>query len=144
SPPALQHDGLPAALERLCVRRPTGAGDLSVRLRVKGDPAELSTSYEVALLRVAQAALANTAQHAQARHVEVTLRYLDTAVALDVVDDGVGFAAVDDTGTDYEGFGLRGMRSRAQELGGDFTVESAPGHGTAVVVSLPLEGGGST
>jgi signal transduction histidine kinase len=144
SPPALQHDGLPAALERLCARRPTGAGDLSVRLRVTGDPAELSTPYEVALLRVAQAALANTAQHARARHAEVTLSYLDTAVALDVVDDGVGFTPVDDTGTDYEGFGLRGMRSRARELGGDLTVESAPGDGTAVVVSLPLDGGGST
>ncbi len=52
---------------------------------------ELPTPYEVALLRTAQSALANTVRHAEARRAEITLSFMDTSVALDVVDDGRGF-----------------------------------------------------
>lgn len=69
----------------------------------------------------------------------MTLSYLDDEVTLDVFDDGVGFdprELADPTGTG--GFGLHGMRERIEALGGSLTVESAPGEGTAVAVSLPL------
>jgi glucose-6-phosphate-specific signal transduction histidine kinase len=59
----------------------------------------------------------------------------DDAVALDVVDDGCGF----DPTRRADGFGLDSMRARATELDGSFELESAPGEGTAVAVSLPLE-----
>ncbi|MEV0372199.1 sensor histidine kinase [Streptomyces sp. NPDC050636] len=141
SPPDLEAGSLPAALERLCATTARSSG-LAVHCQVSGAPTELPTPHEVALLRIAQSALANTVQHAAAGRVELTLSYMDTEVALDVVDDGAGFipsevpapgsAAV--TGT---GFGLAAMRARARALHGTLVVESAPGEGTAVAVTLP-------
>ncbi|WP_282695267.1 sensor histidine kinase [Streptomyces sp. CC208A] len=139
TPPDLESGSLAAALERLCE---PGAGP-RVRFSVSGTPVELPTPYEVALLRIAQSALGNTVRHAGAGRAEITLSFMEDAVALDVVDDGKGFdpEAVRPSG-DGGGFGLPAMRSRARSLGGTFTVESAPGQGTAVAVTLPLPGGG--
>ncbi|MEE1810356.1 sensor histidine kinase [Streptomyces sp. BE133] len=139
TPPDLENGSLTAALERLSSRT-TGPG-LTVQFAVSGTPVELPTPYEVALLRTAQSALANTVRHAGARRAEITLSFMDTSVSLDVVDDGRGFTpgcgpAVTDAGTG--GFGLPAMRSRARSLGGTLSVESAPGQGTAVALTLPL------
>ncbi|MFI0711470.1 sensor histidine kinase [Streptomyces inhibens] len=141
SPPDLEAGSLPAALERLCATT-ARTSSLAVHCQVSGAPTALPTPHEVALLRIAQSALANTVRHAAADRVELTLSYMDTEVALDVVDDGAGFvpaevpapgsAAV--TGT---GFGLAAMRARARALQGTLVVESAPGEGTAVAVTLP-------
>ncbi|MFJ9690133.1 sensor histidine kinase [Streptomyces bacillaris] len=140
TPPDLERGSLAAALERLCART-TGPG-LTVRFAVSGTPVELPTPYEVALLRTAQSALANTVRHAGAGRAEITLSFMDTSVALDVVDDGRGFdpaaVPVDERGDG--GFGLPAMRSRAATLGGTLSVESAPGQGTALAVTLPVAG----
>ncbi|MEU6006043.1 sensor histidine kinase [Streptomyces sp. NPDC047453] len=148
TPPGLERGSLAGALERL------GSGVAAppeVRFTVSGTPAELPTPYEVALLRIAQSALGNTLRHARAHRAEITLSFMDTAVALDVVDDGAGF----DPGAEHTaarpgraadgGFGLPAMRARAEALGGTFAVESAPGQGTAVAVTLPYpdSGGGA-
>ncbi|MGW1891450.1 sensor histidine kinase [Streptomyces sp. NPDC002004] len=148
APPDLEHGSLAAALERLCAALPGAAGAAGapkVQFSVSGTPVELPTPYEVALLRTAQSALGNTVRHARARRAEITLSFMDTAVALDVVDDGAGFdpGAVRAERGDG-GFGLPAMRSRARSLGGTFTVESAPGQGTAVAVTLPLPSGAAT
>ncbi|MFJ7205026.1 sensor histidine kinase [Streptomyces sp. NPDC098789] len=136
SPPDLEHGSLAAALERLCV----GAPGVRARFSLSGSPTELPTPYEVALLRIAQSALANVVRHAGAGRAEITLTFMDASVTLDIVDDGRGFdpAAGRSGGGDGGGFGLPAMRSRAETLGGTFTVESAPGQGTAVAVTLPL------
>ncbi|WP_228989017.1 sensor histidine kinase [Streptomyces sp. DH8] len=138
TPPDLEHGSLAAALERLCAR--TTGPELTVRFAVSGAPVELPTPYEVALLRTAQSALANTVRHAGAGRAEITLSFMGTSVALDVVDDGRGFdpsaAPVHERGDG--GFGLPAMRARAGSLGGALSVESAPGQGTAVAVTLPL------
>ncbi|MGW6966694.1 sensor histidine kinase [Streptomyces zaomyceticus] len=151
SPPDLEHGSLAAALERLCE---PGVGDYGpaagpygpgagprVRFSVSGTPVELPTPYEVALLRIAQSALANTVRHAAASRAEITLSFMDASVTLDVVDDGTGFEPGSVRPSSDGGFGLPAMRSRAESLGGTFTVESAPGQGTAVAVSLPLPAG---
>lgn len=139
TPPDLERGSLAGALERLC--RSAAVDAPRIHFSVSGPPAELPTPYEVALLRIAQSALGNTLRHARAGRAEITLSFMDTAVALDVVDDGVGFApdTVRPEGAREDGgFGLPAMRSRAESLGGTFTVESAPGQGTAVAVTLPL------
>ncbi|MFB7371870.1 sensor histidine kinase [Streptomyces sp. NPDC056222] len=142
SPPDLEHGSLAAALERLC--EPSPEVPLRARFTLSGTPAELPTPYEVALLRIAQSALANTVRHASAARAEITLSFMDASVTLDVVDDGKGFDPALLTASPEGGFGLPAMRSRAESLGGTFTVESAPGQGTAVAVSLPLPAGVST
>ncbi|MEW2631429.1 sensor histidine kinase [Streptomyces sp. NPDC048389] len=142
SPPDLERGSLAGALDRLCA----GAHGPAVRFGVSGTPVALPTPYEVALLRTAQSALANTERHAAASRTEITLSYMDTSVSLDVVDDGRGFdpeATPRGDGGNGEdggdgGFGLRAMRSRASSLGGTLSVESAPGQGTAVALILPL------
>ncbi|MEU2185229.1 sensor histidine kinase, partial [Streptomyces thermolilacinus] len=109
-----------------------------VRFSLSGTPVPLPTPYEVALLRIAQSALANTVRHAAARRAEVTLTFMDASVTLDVVDDGCGFDPAVCVPSADGGFGLPAMRARADSLGGTFAVESAPGQGTAVAVTLPL------
>ncbi|MFF0741777.1 sensor histidine kinase [Streptomyces sp. NPDC004111] len=161
SPPDLEHGSLAAALERLCARPagedPAGRSP-AVQFSVSGTPVELPTPYEVALLRIAQSALANTVRHAGADRVEITLSFMETSVALDVVDDGRGFdpraarraAATARAGAAASpeesegGFGLPAMRARARSLGGTLSVESAPGQGTAVAITLPLPAGART
>lgn len=145
TPPSLEHDTLPAALQRLCDEVGANNPGLEVRFDTSGEPRELPTPYEVALLRVAQSALANTARHARAQRVGLTLSFMDTSVSLDVVDDGTGFDPDAVPGTEGEGgFGINAMRSRARSLGGGLSVESAPGQGTAVAITLPLPVGSAT
>ncbi|MBE1495523.1 signal transduction histidine kinase [Amycolatopsis lexingtonensis] len=139
TPPSLDGTTLAGALERLCATTST-RHPITARFHLTGDPAPLPTAHEVALLRIAQAALANTVRHAGAATAEVTLGYLADEVTLDVTDDGSGFDTgrlpVPDPGEG--GFGLAAMRARTRALGGTFAVESAPGGGTALTARLPL------
>ncbi|MEW1862628.1 sensor histidine kinase [Streptomyces sp. NPDC088194] len=139
APPALEGTTLACALERLCTATST-RHQLTARFQVVGDPVTLPTAHEVALLRIAQSALANTVRHAAATTAEVTLSYLDDRIAVDVVDDGHGFDPGRLPVPDPEagGFGLAAMRARVHALGGALAVESAPGHGASVAARLPL------
>ncbi|MBJ6614389.1 sensor histidine kinase [Streptomyces sp. I4(2020)] len=139
APPALEGTTLAGALERLCATT-SARHRLTARFHLTGEPVPLATAHEVALLRVAQSALANTERHAKAATADVTLSYLRDHVAVDVVDDGRGFDPDRLPAPDPEsgGFGLAAMRARVQALGGTLTIESAPGHGTALAARLPL------
>ncbi|MFD3354130.1 sensor histidine kinase [Streptomyces fradiae] len=139
TPPALEGTTLAGALERLCATTSI-RHRITARFHLTGEPVPLATAHEVALLRVAQSALANTVRHAEAATAEVTLSYLGDQVAVDVVDDGGGFRPDRLPAPDPEagGFGLAAMRARVHALGGTLTVESAPGHGTALAAQLPL------
>jgi signal transduction histidine kinase len=105
---------------------------------VTGTPRPLSADAEVTLLRVTQEALANVTRHAHAGRVAVTLSYMDGETALDVRDDGSGFAPGADGAGANGGLGLRGMRERVEALGGRLAVESAPGQGTTIAVTVPV------
>ncbi|KNX38474.1 hypothetical protein VV01_17095 [Luteipulveratus halotolerans] len=141
TPDELSEAPLPAALGRLLGRLGEQT-ELRTDLVVDGSAQALPTAIEVALLRLAQSALANVRQHADASRVAVTLTYQDDAVGLDVVDDGRGFdpasARIRSNGS---GFGLRAMRERLADVGGSLTVESSPGEGTAIGASVPLAAG---
>ncbi|MEV5305278.1 MULTISPECIES: sensor histidine kinase [Streptomyces diastaticus group] len=139
APQDLEGTTLAGALERLCATT-SATSPVTVRFHLAHDPGPLSTAYEVALLRIAQAALGNTVRHAGARTAAVTLSGLGDAVALDVVDDGRGFepAALPAPDPDRGGFGIPAMRARTRALGGTLTIESRPGAGTAVAAQLPL------
>lgn len=142
-------ESLAEGLRRLCDKTEREAaargGALRCRFRLEGEPADLPQPYRVALMRAAQASLANVWAHAGAGVAVVTLGYLGSEVTLDVYDDGVGFdpeavSAAARERTDGTGFGLRSLRERVDALGGSFEIESAPGEGTVVAVRLPLTG----
>ncbi len=131
-PEAIATAGLPAAIERLAA---TGPATPAVEVAVTGRPRRLHPEVEVTLLRAAQEALANARRHAGARHATVTLTYFDDEVSLDVTDDGRGFDP--EAASRSAGMGLFGMRERAELLGGRLAVESVPGEGTAIAMTLP-------
>lgn len=89
-----------------------------------------------ALFRVLQESLTNVARHAGASHVEVALGFADARWTLSIRDDGVGF--VHEPGRRGD-IGLVGMRERAQILGGQFSVTTAPGAGTLIEVRIPAQ-----
>ena len=124
--------GLGAAIQRVSGEWSTRA-EIPCTAHVTGDPLMLHPEVEVMLLRATQELLANVRKHSRAKHVTVTLSYISDVVALDVRDDGAGF--VPDAGT--AGFGLRGLRERAEQLAGTVEVESTPGEGTTVSVTIP-------
>ncbi|MBT2492094.1 sensor histidine kinase [Streptomyces sp. ISL-96] len=115
----------------------------SAAFRVDGAPvAPLPDRVQSALLRIAQGALANVREHANAQAAAVTLTYLGDQVVLDIADDGTGFAAPPtptSSSTGVRGHGLPAMRARVRQLGGTLTIESAPGEGTVLSAAIPLE-----
>ncbi len=135
-PEALSAAPLGEALGRLAGRVAEETG-LAATATVTGTPQPLSPDAEVTLLRVTQEALANVTRHAAAGRVAVTLSYMDGEAALDVRDDGSGFTPAADGSGPNGGLGLRGMRERVEALGGRLAVESAPGRGTTIAVTVP-------
>lgn len=136
----LERLDLGTALAQL-VERFAAETHIRVTLQSALDGSRLPARHEQALYRIAQEALANIAQHAEATTVDVTLRRTPTAVVLCVVDDGRGFRRQRTRGAAKPGqqrFGLIGMRERAQVLGGTLRVASAPGAGTRLEARLPV------
>lgn len=136
-PVVLEQLGLIPAIETLVTDMRERWG-LQCRLMVKRK--EFRTSFgaamEDALYRVAQELLTNVARHADARSVTITLGRADAWVYLTVQDDGKGFrvASVRRKGR----YGLRGVRERAEMLGGKVEIRSAPGKGTCVTMRIPM------
>ena len=98
------------------------------------------SAVELQLLRIVQEALANVRKHAAARRVDVTLAHAADRLNVHIVDDGRGFDPQHISRRGFPRFGLATMRERAESVGGRLDVESAPGQGTRVRISLPLEG----
>jgi signal transduction histidine kinase len=138
APAGLELGALDGALRRLTDIVPGHLGP-PASFEVTGPAVPLPRPAEVMLLRVGQEALANVRQHAQARHVQVRLQYGERQVGLEVTDDGVGF----DPGPPGGGYGLPGMRARAEEAGGRLEVRSSPGCGTTVSVVVPVDAPGA-
>jgi signal transduction histidine kinase len=103
----------------------------------EGPVRRLLPTAEHALFRMAQNALANVAKHAHADKAVVTLRTTAGSTCLVVADNGTGFdpAAVDQPSREH-GWGLMIMRERAAAIGARLSIESAPGHGTRIIVTL--------
>jgi len=96
---------------------------------------ELDDLTAIQIFRIAQEAFTNIARHAQAKSVRLTLARTPGLIALDIVDDGLGFTPA--TQTSEKSFGLRGMRERAHLLGGTLDCASVPNHGTTLRVRVP-------
>jgi two-component system sensor histidine kinase UhpB len=132
-PTALDDLGLAAAIAGLVER--LGAGEVDAEIEIEGDFSDLGDDAQLVVYRVAQEALANAARHSGAEHVAVTLRHGPEEVELTVLDDGRGFA-FDEAD---RGLGIGGMRERALLVDGELTLESRPGAGTTVRLTIPAQ-----
>ena len=132
-PEQIEKASLVEAVEELAARWSAETSVL-VKMRVTGTPRSLPSSAETALLRITQEAMHNITKHAQAKNVNITFSFMEDLFVMDIADDGLGF----DPSKASNGFGMKTMRDRIEELSGTFTIESERGRGTAIAVSLPL------
>jgi NarL family two-component system sensor histidine kinase LiaS len=111
---------------------------MKTKLIMDGD-AFLSSKIEQELYRIAQEALNNTLKHADASEVSVYLKSCSDGIDLKIADNGIGFDQnlIDPS----RGLGIENMRTRAERLGGQFTLESSPHQGTQVSVSIRYPAG---
>ena len=128
-PTTLDDLGLEAALASLVDQVEREAG-VAAGLEVEGDVQGLPDDVQLVTYRVAQEAVTNVVQHADAEHLRVRLIGTGEAIELRVSDDGVGYVG----GRSSERLGIAGMRERALLCGGELTVESEPGAGTRVTL----------
>ena len=138
-PLALEADDIGTALLHL-VHKLAGESGTPIGFTLRGVLRPLGPDVEHHVLRLAQEALTNALRHAHATEIRVTLTCGSASLELSVEDDGAGFA-VDSPGH-QSGLGLRGMKERAEVLGGKLTITSAPGQGTQARVVIPIPGGG--
>ena len=138
APVELADAGLPEALKKTVAAWGERTG-VRAEFTVTGTAEQLHEEVSATLLRIAQEALSNAARHARASRLGVTLSFLGDEVILDIRDDGTGFDPLAlPARTGSGGFGLDGMRARAERIAGSLTVETEPGHGTALSARVPL------
>jgi GAF domain-containing protein/CheY-like chemotaxis protein len=132
-PPILEEVGLVGALQH---RLDTVEHRVNVqtRLLTSGVVDELPLAIEEQLLAVAQEALTNTLRHAEATEVIVLLKREDGGLTLAVTDNGIGF----DPSAPSFGLGLASIRERAEAIGGQVEITSAPLQGTTIMVTIAL------
>jgi two-component system, NarL family, sensor kinase len=143
-PPVLDRVGLIPAIREyagaLASRTAGGnaqAGGVTIVLEVPSSMPTLPAPVDVAAYRIICEALTNVTRHAAAKSCAVRL-WVDDDLHIEVVDDGVGLPAVTNGGV-----GLRSMRERATELGGECLIEAEQDGGTRVFATLPLPKEGS-
>jgi len=134
-PEGLREEGLVAALRKHAAAVAARAG-VPLDVELPEEPLPLDPGVEEELYRVAQEAIHNAVRHADATRITLAAGLdPDRGIWLEIADDGRGF----DPGLERPGhLGLRNMAERAARAGGDLTIDSAPGAGTRVQLSLPL------
>ena len=138
-PLALEHGSLSAALETMLENMTVGTG-IRGHARTEGDAFAIALDWEEHLLRIGQEALSNALKHGTPRSINVLLRFSPTEIVLEVQDDGVGF----DPNRQSDGMGLTGMQERCARMGGHFELDTAPGRGVRLRVTVALDlGSGS-
>ncbi len=132
-PPLLADQGLPAALE-------AQARKAAVPTTVEADAiGRYAREVESAIYFCALEALNNVAKYAEASRATVRLSQQNGRLDFSVVDDGRGF----DPNATEQGTGLQGMADRLEAIGGELTIETAPGRGTSVIGRVPTRAGAS-
>src|SRR5438128_10402309 len=143
-PPGFERRALGEIIEGLAVQHETLTNQ-AVELQLPDDLGDCVLPTKIAIYRILQEGLANGHRHPGASRQRVTVERRGQAIALTVSDDGRGFdpqrvlASEEDVGVEGGHFGLRGIQDRVSMLGGTFALESAPGRGTSLTVTLPAE-----
>jgi len=141
----LRHDsfaeGLGGALEDLA-HGVSREGNVPIEVKIEGSRPVLPEILNRNMLLVAREAIRNSVAHSGAARIEVYLSFTPTRLDLEIRDDGCGFAAERPDLCPANHFGITGMRERVEQLGGSFTLRSAPGEGTSIHASVPLNPAG--
>jgi PAS domain S-box-containing protein len=133
-PQALEQSTFWEALKGL-IKSATAGTSLRTEFRVRGEMRELPPMAQENLLHIGQEALTNTLKYAHATRFETRLNFNAKEVRLELHDNGNGFKMNER----HDGFGLTGMRERAEQMNGILTVAAARGKGTKIVVLVPYE-----
>jgi signal transduction histidine kinase len=129
----LETEDVLTALEH-CARRMLANGSVQIATQRVGDQRPIPLRTADTLYRIGQEAVANTVRHAKHTRLTIRLAYKENSVRLNIEDNGIGFIR-----SDHQlGFGIRGMRRRAQSIAANIEFHSTPGQGTSVVVEAPL------
>jgi PAS domain S-box-containing protein len=134
-PQALEKAAFADALKAI-IKNTTAGTSLRADFRIKGKPRELGSAVEENLLHIGQEALSNALKHAHATNFQARLAFDSDAVRLELRDNGEGFLV--DT-VNGEGFGLIGMKERAEQIGATLEVSSEPGGGTRITAVSPYQ-----
>ncbi len=135
----LENSNLVTALSEV-TKLMASSAHLQIDVQTSGQPRKLAAPVENNLLRIAQEALTNALKHARASQIVVKLIYEPDRVRLRVCDDGVGFDTACHATIDGGHFGLLDMSERAGKIGGTFSMISASGQGTEIVVAVADKG----
>jgi signal transduction histidine kinase len=125
--------GLALAIRNM-VEEAAVRSNLTLDLSITDNMPALSPDVEQCIYRVAQEAVANVVNHANASNLAVMLEFLEEKVTLTVRDDGVGFDTEKHNGSSH--FGLVGMRERTELVGGELKIVSKPGNGTLIQLTI--------
>ncbi|MCS7009849.1 MAG: sensor histidine kinase [Anaerolineales bacterium] len=131
-PSHLDDLGLPAAL-RWYIGRLTEHADLQIHLEMRGEEREICPEYATSVFRILQEALTNIVRHAQASRANILLDFQEEKIHIVVSDNGIGF----DPRKLSNSWGLTGMQERASLLNGQMEIESSPGKGTIIRITIP-------
>ena len=135
-PSVIEDSGLIETLQKL-VERSNIPGRLRCNFHSDDVPEEtVLPAVRQDLLRIAQEAISNAVRHARPTVISVNVRWDPPNLVLEVIDNGSGIA--DAKLANGDGFGLSSMRARAENLGAQFDVRTAPGRGTSILVHVPI------
>lgn len=135
-PQALEENSLKAALTDLFAKI-TSDTSVSAKLTFDGEPRQLPPEWENNILRISQEVLTNAVRYSQATEFHGRLAFDNQGVSLHLRDNGIGF----DPEGRHEGFGLQGIRERAETMGGQLAILSKSGKGTSISIILPVDSG---
>ena len=135
-PYLLENNDLLSAFKHLTTQLESSAGT-TIMCEAIGIPYLLPSEVENNLLRIGQEALTNSLKYARATEIRVELIYQSTQCILRIKDDGQGFSI--DCSSSHNSFGLLGMSERADLIGAQLQIQSAPGQGTEIAVSVNQE-----
>jgi len=135
-PGSLDELGIASALKGLAQRMASRTSGIAIEVEVPAevDREQLTKPVEVALYRVAQEAITNATRYGGAAAINIELRISKELATVDIRDNGAGF----DPSSNLPGYGIMGMRERAELTGGKLAIDSSPGEGTRVRLSIPL------
>lgn len=139
-PPALEKSGLVPALRQYVTEYKRNTG-IACTLQAEGKAVRLPSQLEISIYRIAQEALTNVRKHAKASAISIQVKFCPDNFIINITDNGEGFELLDMPRSEKVGarLGLEGMKERAKMIGGTLTINTSPGGGTTIGLTVPIQ-----